>query len=125
MLNAARQSLFAGRTREAASAYRAVLDRDRENVDALTHMALILAIEAGATQDAQMIDHALETFEKALALDPDYAPALLYRGQVLYEAKQDAAGAITSWEKFVAVAPPGEDRDRVLKLIAQAKSKGK
>lgn len=125
MLDAARQSLFAGRTREAASAYRAVLDRDRQNVDALTHMGLILAIEAGATQNTQMIDHAIETFDKALALDPNYSPALLYRGQVLYEAKQDTAGAIKSWEQFVAIAPPGEDRDRVLKLIAEAKSKGK
>ena len=125
MLQAARSSLFAGQIREAAMAYRAVLDRDRQNVDAMTHMALILAMEAGATQNPQLVDHALETFEKALALDPNYTPALLYRGQVLYEAKQDTAGAIKSWEKFVAVAPPGEDRDRVLKMIAEARSKGK
>jgi tetratricopeptide (TPR) repeat protein len=125
MLEAARQSLFAGRIREAATAYKAVLDRDRQNVDALTHMGLILAIEAGGTQNAQLIDHALETIDKALAVDPSYSPALLYRSQILYEAKQDAAGAIKSWEKFVAVAPAGEDRDRVLKLIAEAKSRGK
>ena len=127
MLEAARQALFAGNIRDAAAAYQAVLKRDENNVDALTHYALIVAMAAQQHPDrgASMIDLALSTFDKALAIDPDYAPALLYRGQVLYEARRDSAGAIRSWEKFVAVAPPGEDRDRVLKLIAEAKSKGK
>jgi cytochrome c-type biogenesis protein CcmH/NrfG len=39
------------------------------------------------------------------------------------EAKSDAAGAIRSWEKFLEVAPPGEDRERVQQLIADAKKK--
>ena len=127
MLEAARQALFAGNIRDAAAAYQAVLKRDENNVDALTHYALIVAMAAQQHPDrgASMIDLALSTFDKALAIDPDYAPALLYRGQVLYEARRDSAGAIRSWEKFIAVAPPGEDRDRVLKLIAEAKSKGK
>jgi tetratricopeptide (TPR) repeat protein len=115
MLQAARASLFEGRYNEAIAAYQAVLKREPKNVDAMTHLGLIVAIGGHA-------DTALETFEKALSLDPTYAPALLYRGQVLYEAKGDAAGAIRSWEKFVATAPPGEDRDRVTKMIAEAKA---
>src|SRR6202008_4379033 len=98
MPQAARSSLFEGRYGEAIAAYQAILKRDPKNVDAMTHLALIVAIGGHA-------DAALETFEKALALDPNYGPALLYRGQVLYESKQDAAGAIRSWEKFMAVAP--------------------
>jgi cytochrome c-type biogenesis protein CcmH/NrfG len=115
MLEAARASLFEGRYGEAIAAYQAILKRDPKNVDAMTHLALIVAIGGHA-------DAALETFDKALAIDPNYAPALLYRGQVLYEAKQDVAGAVRSWEKFLAIAPPGEDRDRVTKMIADAKS---
>ena len=115
MLQAARSSLFEGRYGEAIAAYQAILKRDPKNVDAMTHLALIVAIGGHA-------DAALETFDKVLSLDPNYAPALLYRGQVLYESKQDAAGAITSWEKFVAISPPGEDRDRVTKMIADAKA---
>jgi len=115
MLQAARSSLFEGRYGEAIAAYQAVLKRDPKNVDAMTHLGLIVAIGGHA-------DAALETFDKALAIDPNYAPALLYRGQVLYESKQDATGAIRSWEKFLAIAPPGEDRDRVTKMIADAKS---
>lgn len=115
MLQAARASLFEGRYSEAIAAYQAVLKRDPKNVDAMTHLGLIVAIGGHA-------DSALEAFDKALSLDPNYPPALLYRGQVLYESKQDPAAAIKAWEKFVAVAPPGEDRDRVAKMIGDAKA---
>src|SRR5881409_2189820 len=115
MLQAARASLAAGRYGEAIAAYQAVLKRDPKNVDAMTHLGFIVAIGGHA-------DTALETFERALAIDPKYPPALLYRGQVLYESKKDTAGAIRSWEKFVAVVPPGEDRARVEKMIAEART---
>ena len=116
MLSAARQSLFAGRYGEAIAAYQAILKRDPKNVDAMTHLGLIVAIGGHA-------DTALETFDKALAIDPSYPPALLYRGQVLYEAKKDTPGAIKAWEKFLAVSPPGEDRERGARLIQDARAK--
>jgi len=122
MLQAARASLFAGRYNEAIAAYQAVLKRDPNNVDALTHMGLIAAIAAQGQHGAEMIDRALDLFDRALAHDPNYPPALLYRGQVLYEARKDVPAAIKSWEKFVAVSPPGEDRDRVVKMLADARA---
>ena len=122
MLEAARQSLFAGRPQEASAAYQAVLKRDPQNVDALTHLGVLLVMSADGAQRGELIDHGLRLFDRALAIDPNYPPALFYRGQVLYDVKRDAAGAIASWEKFVAVAPPGEDRDRVAKQIADAKA---
>ena len=115
MLEAARKALEAERYSEAISAYQAVLKRDPQNVDAMTHLALIVAIGGHA-------DAALQTFEKALAIDPNYPPALLYRGQILWDAKKDGPGAIAAWEKFMKVGPPGEDRERVKKLIAEAKA---
>jgi Tfp pilus assembly protein PilF len=116
MLQAARASLVEGRYGDAIAAYQAILKRDPKNVDAMTHLGLIVSIGGHA-------DSALESFEKALAIDPNYPPALLYRGQVFYEAKKDSARAIKSWEKFLAVAPPGEDRARVEKLIAEARAR--
>ncbi len=116
MLEAARESLTAGRYPEAIAAYQAVLKRDSKNVDAMTHLALIVAMGGHA-------DAALETFDKALKIDPKFAPALLYKGQVLYEVKQDYAGAIKAWERFVALTPPGEDRRRVAVLIEEARTK--
>jgi tetratricopeptide (TPR) repeat protein len=120
MLQAARGSLAEGRYSEAIAAYQAVLKRDPKNVDAMTHLGLIVAIGGHA-------DSALETFDKALTIDPNYPPALLYQGQVLYEAKKDVPGAVRAWERFVKVAPSAEDRQRVEKLIAEAKasSRGK
>jgi len=115
MLQAARQSLFEGRYTEAIAAYQAVLKRDERNVDAMTHLGLIVAVGGHA-------DSALETFDKALKIDPKYAPAYLYRGQVLYEQKQDYAGAVAAWERFLALVPSGEDRDRVAELLKRARS---
>ena len=114
MLQAARQSLFDGRYSEAIAAYQAVLKRDGRNVDAMTHMALIVALGGHA-------DTALETLDKALNIDPKYAPAYLYRGQVLYEQKQDYAGAVKSWERFLTLVPKGEDHDRVVALVETAR----
>jgi len=123
MLQAARSSLAAGRYGEAIAAYQAVLKRDPNNVDALTHMGLIAAIAAQGTEHGpEMATRSLDLFERALAIDPNYGPALLYRGQVLYEVRKDAAGAIRSWEQFLAVSPPGEDRERVVQMIAGARA---
>jgi cytochrome c-type biogenesis protein CcmH/NrfG len=123
MLQAARASLGAGRYAEAIAAYQAVLKRDPNNVDALTHMGLIAGVAARGEHGPEMVDRALELFDRALQLQPDYPAALLYRGQLLYETKKDTAGAIRSWERFVKVTPPGEDRARVEQLIAEARSK--
>lgn len=116
MLEAARTSLFEGRYSEAIAAYQAVLRRDPRNVDALTHLGLIVAL--GGHTDA-----ALESFERALSIDPDYPPALLYRGQVLLEAKHDVEGAVRSWERFLRVVPAGAEHDRVKRLIAEARAR--
>jgi cytochrome c-type biogenesis protein CcmH/NrfG len=115
MLQAARASLFAGRYGEAIAAYQAVLKRDPKNVDAMTHLGLIVGVGGHA-------DQALETLDRALDLDPNYPPALLYKGQILLESKRDPRAAIAAWEKFVAVVPPGEDRDRVATMIREAKT---
>ncbi|OGL02524.1 MAG: hypothetical protein A3D33_10450 [Candidatus Rokubacteria bacterium RIFCSPHIGHO2_02_FULL_73_26] len=119
MLRAARAALLEGQYTQAMAAYQAVLGRDPKNVDAITHLGLILAIGGGA----EHADRALEAFDRALALDPNYPPALLYRGQVLYDVKKDVPGALRAWEKFVALAPAGEDRDRVEKLLREAKAR--
>jgi cytochrome c-type biogenesis protein CcmH/NrfG len=117
MLQAARASLFAGRYSEAIAAYQAVLKRDPKNVDAMTHLGLIVALGGH-------VDQALETIDRALALDPKFPPALLYKGQILLESKRDPQAAVASWERFVAVTPPGEDRDRVVKMIQATKAQG-
>src|SRR3989442_13417837 len=119
MRQAARASLSDGRYGEAIAAYQAVLKRDPKNVDAMTHMGFIVAIGGHA-------DTALETFERALAIDPKYPPALLYRGQVLYESKKDTAGGVRSPGKVGAAGAPRRERVRGEEKIAgvRAESQG-
>jgi tetratricopeptide (TPR) repeat protein len=119
MLRAARQSLMEGRYQEAIMAYQAVLKRDARNVDAMTHLGLIVAIGGHA-------DTALETLDRALAIDPGYPPAYLYRGQILYEVKRDYPGAVAAWQRFLTLVPTGEEHHRVKALVqeAQARQRG-
>src|SRR5262245_36769761 len=114
MLQAAHASLDAGRYQEAIAAYKAVLRRDQRNVDAITHLGVILAL-AGHHAEA------LEAFDRALAIDPNYAHALWDKAGVL-EARQDDAGTLATLERFVRVAPAGADRDRAQERISQAKA---
>lgn len=116
MLRAAHESLDAGRYQEAIAAYKAVLKREPTNVEAITHLGVILAIAGHA-------DGALEAFDRALAIDPAYAHALWDKARVLYELRQDYARAIAAWERFVAVAPPGQDREQALSRIREAKAR--
>jgi len=116
MLQAAHASLDAGRYQEAIAAYKAVLKREPTNVDAITHLGVILGLAGHA-------DGALDAFDRALAISPDYPHALWDKARVLYELKRDYAGAIAAWERFVKVSPAGEDRDRAFARIREAKSR--
>jgi tetratricopeptide (TPR) repeat protein len=116
MLRAAHASLDAGRYQEAIAAYKAVLKREPQNVEAITHLGLILAV-AGHT------DGALEALDRALAIDPGYAHAWWDKARLLYEQRQDYAGAIAAWERFVQVGPPGPDREHALSQIREARTR--
>jgi tetratricopeptide (TPR) repeat protein len=115
MLQAAHASLDAGRYQEAIAAYTAILRRDPRNVEAITHLGVILTL-AGHNADA------LEAFNKALAIDPDYAHALWDKAGV-QEAQQDHAGAVETLEHFVRIVPAGPDRDRAQERLRNAKAK--
>ena len=67
-------------------------------------------------------DNAMAEYEKALAIQPGYAPTLLNMGIVRMEGLKDYQGAVAAWEKLLAANPQHPERERVLALIAQAKS---
>jgi tetratricopeptide (TPR) repeat protein len=115
MLQAAHASLDAGRFQEAIAAYTAVLKREPRNVDVITHLGVILAL-AGHYAEA------LETFDRALAIEPDYPHALWDKAGV-QEARQDHAGAVATLERFMRVAPAGPDRDQAQERLRQAKAR--
>lgn len=116
MLDAAHQALDAGNYQQAIAAYQAVLKRDPKNVEAITHLGVILSI-AGHTDDA------LKAFDGAIAIDSKYAHAHWDKARVLFETKQDYKGAIQALEKFTALVPSGEDHDRALRMMQDAQAR--
>jgi tetratricopeptide (TPR) repeat protein len=68
-------------------------------------------------------DNALAEYEKVLQLKPDYAPTLMNLGIVRLEGLKDARGAIAAWEKLLTVSPQHPEKQRVLALIEQAKTR--
>ncbi len=116
MLRAAHASLEGGRHEEAMAAYQAVLRREPGNVEALSHAGLIQAI--GGQTDA-----ALDTLDRTLVLDPRNAHALVGKARLLQEVREDYAGAIAAWERFLAIAPSGPDREEALARIREAKAR--
>lgn len=81
----AKQQIDAGRYAVALGELEAVLDADPENPDVLTYIAY-------AHRKRGELDAAQESYEKALALDPQHRGANAYLGD-LYLARGDLASA--------------------------------
>jgi tetratricopeptide (TPR) repeat protein len=88
----------AERMEEAIKWYREALRLDPKNVNASTQLGMSLFVTQGA-------EAALAQFEKSLQLDPKHARTLLSKGIVLWQGKNDLAGAEAAWRKVVEVAP--------------------
>ncbi len=67
-------------------------------------------------------DKAVAEYEEALAAQPAYSPTLLNLGIVRLEGFKDAAGAVAAWEELLRTNPEHPEKQRVLDLIARAKS---
>lgn len=106
--------LQTGQMPKAIEVYKRALEVDGRNVSALSGMAMILA-QAGHNEQA------LTLFDQALAINPQFPMALLFKGRILYEDKRDFAGAIASWERFLALVPQGEPAEVVRGWIADAR----
>lgn len=116
-LNAfAHQALDEGQTAAAIWAYKRVLAREPKNVEAITHIGLIL-------YQGNHVDQALARIDEALALDPKYAHAHWDRANILVTAKQDDRAAIASLEKFLALVATGDDADRARTMLTDARKR--
>lgn len=102
--------------REAIDAFKQGLALDPANPEAHTFLGLIL-LAAGHGDDA------LRPVERALAKDPGYPLALWAKGVVLFEAKQDYAGAIAAWESLMARNLAPADADQVAQMLTEARKR--
>ena len=89
---------------EAIKWYREALRLDPKNVNASTQLGMSLFVTQGA-------DPALAQFEKSLQLDPKHPRTLLSKGIVLWQGKNDLAGAAAAWRRVVEVAPGSSEAE--------------
>jgi cytochrome c-type biogenesis protein CcmH/NrfG len=66
-------------------------------------------------------EKAMETFNKALQVDPTFANALYNLGMLKWQVHGDVKGAIACWEKLIKTNPNHPKRALVEKMIARAK----
>ena len=103
-----------GRAADALKLYDSVLKEDPANIEALTYKGWLLA-RAGLT------DPAMTALDQAVALNPRYPDAHFFRGMVLYQGRQDPAGAVLEFEAFLANNPPPDSVPAVREVLQRAK----
>lgn len=89
------------------------LELDHKNVEAHTHIAMILFAQGRS-------DVALQVLDQVLLLKPDFPEALLYKGMMQLASGGDPSEA---WERFFKVAPPDADTTRVATMLAAVKAR--
>jgi tetratricopeptide (TPR) repeat protein len=102
---------------KAIEAFKKALAADPNQPEAHAYMGFIL-VQAGHG------DGALLAFDKALAQAPNFPMALWGKAMVLYQEKKDFAGARTLLERLMSMMPPGEERNEVVKALAEIPTAG-
>ena len=115
----ARSYKVLGRLEDAELAYSKAGALVDKTPDMLTDFADVLAQRAGGNLEGRP----LKMIDKALALEPRHANALMLSGTAAYQ-RGDYKQAIAQWEKLQAVFEPGSpDAQWLAKSIAEAKSR--
>ncbi len=104
-----------GKAAEALKEYDAAIAADASNVVALTYKGWLLG-RAGFN------DPAIASFDKAIATNPGYPDAHFFRGMVLYQGRQDPAGAIPEFEAYLASNPPPSAAAAVRDVLEKARN---
>lgn len=72
-----------------------------------------------------MPGRAVAEYQKSLAIDPSHPNTLFNLGVVRAEGLHDSAGAIAAWQHLLESHPEYPEKQRVLDLIARARSEAK
>ncbi|MEA2972305.1 MAG: hypothetical protein QOG82_763 [Actinomycetota bacterium] len=104
-----------GKAVEALQLYDEILASDPDNVEALAYRGWLL-------KRAGLADEALASLDRAVAVDPTFADAHFFRGMVLYQDRDDPAGAVIEFQAFLANNPPPDFVDAVGEVLAQAQA---
>ena len=114
-LTAAQQDLAEGKAVDALKLYDQVLKQDPRNAQALTFRGWIL-------ESANLHDEALTSLDKAIAADPNFPMAHYFKGAVLFQSKNDPAGAVKEFQAFLASNPPPDAAKTAQDALDQARA---
>jgi tetratricopeptide (TPR) repeat protein len=102
-----------GKALEALKVYDSVLAEDPDNVEALAYRGWLLK-RAGLVDEAQL------SLDRAVKVNPRYADAHFFRGMLLYQDRNDPAGAVAEFRAFLGSNPPPEMVPQVERLLERA-----
>ena len=92
--------------------------RAKESAEAFAHLGMIL-------WGANELEPGLQAIEQALALSPDLPEALLFKGIILFAGANKPREAISAWERYLEVAPPGAETARVRGMLEMAREQAR
>jgi cytochrome c-type biogenesis protein CcmH/NrfG len=101
--------------KEAAEYFQKALKINPKNVSARTQLASCLFY-------AEDVDGAMAQLNEALKYDPKNVNALFNLGMIKYRGKNDAKGAIATWQQLLKDHPDLDRKPVVEQMIAEAKS---
>ena len=104
-----------GKAVEALRLYDEILASDPDNAVALAYRGWLL-------KRAGLPDEAMASLDRAVSVDPTFADAHFFRGMVLYQDRDDPAGAVIEFQAFLANNPPPDFVDAVGEVLAQAQA---
>jgi tetratricopeptide (TPR) repeat protein len=90
-----------GQAAEALKIYDQLIKADPRDIAALAYRGWLL-------KRAGLPDQAMESLDRAIAVDPRFPDAHFFKGMVLYQDRKDPAGAVSEFRLFLANNPPPE-----------------
>ena len=120
------RSLLANDPQEAVVQYGEAAKLDPTQPEPLAYGAYISALVAGQLEPGDqrrqlLLDRALERFDRAIDVGPDYEDTFAFRGITRMQILGDTEGAISDYRRFLQLAPQDHpERERVLAALARA-----
>ena len=90
-----------GEAAEALKIYDELIRDNPRDIAALSYRGWLL-------KRAGLPDQAMDSLDRAIAVDPKFPDAHFFRGMVLYQDRKDPAGAVTEFRLFLSNNPPPE-----------------
>ncbi len=124
-VNYARYLLKSGDGSGAVTQFFAAEKLDPKQPEPPTYIGWLSVLQARQTSDTKLrktlLDLANQSLDHAMAVDPKYPDAYVFKGLLLYVDEQKPAQAVPMLQKFLVIAPGDHPmRAQVLQVLSQA-----